>query len=241
MSEKEPSEREKRNTARSLVRKEIEEKRAEIRNLRLALKEGQKVGKDLEACEGYLLVLKRELVSIEEGGHTTFLDIKKQISPKFNVDSKKEDIKQRIDELTAKIEQVERLLTEANRSPEERTQAKTELNNLRESLQETRQEMQALNDFNHTRFIEMKEAQEQFLALQREKNEKEQKMRDLKIALKHAKDSGDTNEVDRVMSELNKTIADKPMDQSEEPVKKDQTSDGLRLKFSEDFEPPPMI
>ena len=188
-----------------------------------------------------MAVLKRELVSIDEGGHAAFLEIKKQISPKFNIDSKRQDIKSRIKQLSEKVEEKERLLTEANRSSEERDAAKKELNELRERLQDTRLEMQALNDFNHTRFMEMKEAQEEFLALQSEKNEREQRVRDLKIALKHAKNSGNQIEVDRVMKELNEMITEKQVDEPAEKTRSSPSNSGVRLKFSEDFEPPPML
>ena len=80
----------KRILAKAKVQEEMDGVKNQIKELRIQQSQGKKVNQDIEACLGYLKVLKREKHSISEGNHTTFLDAKKLISPKLNYGSRKE-------------------------------------------------------------------------------------------------------------------------------------------------------
>ena len=94
-SDKKPSSpAEKKRLARSEVRNALRDQRAKLRELRQGMRSGQDLSDDIDSCSGEIELLMKELQSIEEGGHTTFLDAKKLIAPKKDVSSKKKNIKE---------------------------------------------------------------------------------------------------------------------------------------------------
>jgi hypothetical protein len=155
--EEEPSDVKKRILAKNKVRTEIDEQRSKLRLLKQQLSEGKNVSRDIDGCEGYIQVLKKELISIQEGNHTTFLVAKKHISPKFNFDTKKSKILLKIRTLAKDIREKEAFLSGGGRTQEEIDKIRKQLEVLKTEHAGTQQELKALSQFNHTRFLEMKE------------------------------------------------------------------------------------
>ena len=155
--EEELSDVKKRILAKNKVRSEIDEQRNKLRLLKQQLAEGQNVSRDIDGCEGYIQVLKKELVSIQEGSHSTFLAAKKHISPKFNFDTKKSKILLKIRTLAKDIREREAFLSGGGRTREENDKTRKELELLKTDHADAQQELKALSQFNHTRFLEMKE------------------------------------------------------------------------------------
>ena len=66
--------------------------RMKISNLRSQLKKLQQDNPsnlgDIESCKGEIEVLRKELQSLEDGGHTTFIKAKGMLEPKKNLSSK---------------------------------------------------------------------------------------------------------------------------------------------------------
>jgi len=159
--EEELSEVQKRILAKNKVRQEIADHKTKLRLLKKKYKEGHNVSQDIDGAEGYVEVLKKELVSIQEGSHSTFLAAKKIISPKFNVDTKKGKILSNIRTLAKDIRECEAFLSGGDRTREENEDVRKKLEVLRADHAEAQQELKALSQFNHTRFLEMKEAQQE--------------------------------------------------------------------------------
>ena len=159
--EEELSEVQKRILAKNKVRQEIADHKTKLRLLKKKYKEGHNVSQDIDGAEGYVEVLKKELVSIQEGSHSTFLAAKKTISPKFNVDTKKGKILSNIRTLAKGIRESEAFLIGGGRTREENEDVRKKLDVLRADHAEAQQELKALSQFNHTRFLEMKEAQQE--------------------------------------------------------------------------------
>ena len=159
--EEELSEVQKRILAKNKVRQEIADHKTKLRLLKKKYKEGHNVSQDIDGAEGYVEVLKKELVSIQEGSHSTFLAAKKTISPKFNVDTKKGKILSNIRTLAKGIRESEAFLSGGGRTREENEDVRKKLDVLRADHAEAQQELKALSQFNHTRFLEMKEAQQE--------------------------------------------------------------------------------
>ena len=159
--EEELSEVQKRILAKNKVRQEIADHKTKLRLLKKKYKEGHNVSQDIDGAEGYVEVLKKELVSIQEGSHSTFLAAKKTISPKFNVDTKKGKILSNIRTLAKDIRECEAFLSGGGRTREENEDVRKKLEVLRADHAEAQQELKALSQFNHTRFLEMKEAQQE--------------------------------------------------------------------------------
>ena len=159
--EEELSEVQKRILAKNKVRQEIADHKTKLRLLKKKYKEGLNVSQDIDGAEGYIEVLKKELISIQEGSHSTFLAAKKTISPKFNVDTKKGKILSKIRTLAKDIRESEAFLSGGGRTREENEDVRKKLEVLKADHAEAQQELKALSQFNHTRFLEMKEAQQE--------------------------------------------------------------------------------
>ena len=155
-----PSEVKKRNLARKKVQDEMDELRKQIRELRKKEENGHKVDQDLEACLGYMKVLKKELDTIKEGSHATFLTAKKYISPKFNYGTKKEELLCSIKYIAKKIKDAEKNLAGGGYTSEERQSIHHELEDHKTKHLEALLELKAIEQFNHTRFLEQKAVQE---------------------------------------------------------------------------------
>ena len=151
----------KRILAKNKVLQEIADHKTKLRLLKKKYKEGHNVSQDIDGAEGYVEVLKKELISIQEGSHSTFLAAKKIISPKFNVDTKKGKILSNIRTLAKDIRECEAFLSGGDRTREENEDVRKKLEVLRADHAEAQQELKALSQFNHTRFLEMKEAQQE--------------------------------------------------------------------------------
>ena len=154
-----PSEVKKRNLARKKVQDEMDELRKQVRELRKKEECGHKVEQDLEACLGYMKVLKKELHSIKESSHTTFLSAKKFISPKFNYGTKKEEILATIKSLAKEIREANQKLTGVGYSAEERQSIQEHLMDHKTKHQEALLELKSIEQYNHTRFLEQKAVQ----------------------------------------------------------------------------------
>ena len=67
------------------------------------MSQGRDVIDDIDACKGEIELLFKELQSIEEGGHTTFLHAKELIAPKKNISSKKNSFVERLERHTPRL------------------------------------------------------------------------------------------------------------------------------------------
>ena len=155
-----PSEVKKRNLARKKVQDEMDELRKQIRELRVKEASGENLSQDIEACVGYLKVLKKELHAIKERSHTTFLSAKKLISPKFNYGSKKEELLVQIKSLAKEIREAEKKFTGGGYSTEERQDIFNLLEESKSKHHDAMLELKAIEQYNHTRFLEQKAVQE---------------------------------------------------------------------------------
>ena len=99
----------KNKSSRATVRKALREERAAFKQLEIRAANGESLSEDIEACEGQIELLFRELKAIEEGGHTTFVEAKENISPKKNVSEKTNLLRQKIDDAKSKIKVIKEI------------------------------------------------------------------------------------------------------------------------------------
>jgi hypothetical protein len=108
---------------------------------------------DIEACRGEINVLQKELDSIDDGGHTTFMNAKNMLEPKKGITSKNRRIKWRKAQIGKRIKKLEARQEEADVTDEERAENVVKLAKFRDELASLDEEKSALKDFNHTRFM----------------------------------------------------------------------------------------
>ena len=148
----------KNKSSRATVRKALREERAALKQLKIRAANGESLSEDIEACKGQIELLFRELKAIEEGGHTTFLEAKENISPKKNVSEKKNLLRQKIDDAKSKIKEIENSLDVPNLSTEDRDARLLKSSKARNELEELQQEYNALLQYNHTNFVNARNA-----------------------------------------------------------------------------------
>jgi predicted nucleic acid-binding Zn-ribbon protein len=108
---------------------------------------------DIEACRGEINILQKELDSIDDGGHTTFMQAKNMLEPKKGISGKNRRIKWRKAQIEELIKELEARQEGSDVTDEERTETAAKLAQFREELASLVDEKAALKDFNHTRFM----------------------------------------------------------------------------------------
>ena len=162
---------EKKRLARSEVRNALRDQRAKLRELRQGMRSGQDLSDDIDSCSGEIELLMKELQSIEEGGHKTFLDAKKLIAPKKDVSSKKKNIKEQSTAIQKKVSELEQRLYLPNLGQTERDQILLEIAEKNKQKLDLDEELVALKQYNHTRFVAAREENRKSIELE-EKLEK---------------------------------------------------------------------
>ena len=225
------SPKQKDRESRSSVRKELREQRQLLRDLRRRLKGGENLSGDIEACQGQIELLYKELQSIEDGGHTTFLEAKEVIAPKMNYAEKKEDLKDKIKLVKKEIHELEESLYQPNLPDVTRDETIVELSKLKKEQEDLSEELNALLQFNHTRFVEAREeTREQMQRAEKEQNLEEEIDR-LKQELNEANQSADLSRANELLSKISDLENEiKNLDRPEE--------DAFLEKFDDDPEDP---
>ena len=132
--------------------------RMKISNLRSQLKKLQQDNPsnlgDIESCKGEIEVLRKELQSLEDGGHTTFIKAKGMLEPKKNLSSKSKKLEWKIKLLKTRIKNAEKKLTKQGLSSEIIEKQEKLISDLNKQIFSLSEEQKALKNFNHTRFLE---------------------------------------------------------------------------------------
>lgn len=213
------SPKQKDRESRASVRQELREQRQLLRDLRKRLKSGENISGDIEACQGQIDLLYKELQAIEEGGHTTFLEAKEVIAPKMNYAEKKEHLKDKIKEVKKEIVTLEDFLYQPNIPDITRDETIVELSRLKKEQEDLTEEMNALLQFNHTRFVEAREETKQQMERAQKEEDLESELEALKQELNLANQNSDlpkANELICQISELELEI--KNLDRPKEDV-----------------------
>ena len=178
-----PSPSEKKRLARAEVRNALRDQRAKLRELRQEMRAGQDLSDDIDSCSGEIELLMKELQSIEEGGHTTFLDAKNLIAPKKDISSKKKNIKDQLNEVQKNISELEQRLYFPNLSQEERDRIIQEIAKNNKHKQDLEEELVALKQYNHTRFVAAREENRKLIELEEKLDGIESELSELEVKM----------------------------------------------------------
>ena len=180
---KPPSPSEKKRLARAEVRNALRDQRAKLRELRQEMRAGQDLSDDIDSCSGEIELLMKELQSIEEGGHTTFLDAKNLIAPKKDISSKKKNIKDQLNEVQRNISELEQRLYFPNLGQEERDRIIQEIAKNNKHKQDLEEELVALKQYNHTRFVAAREENRKLIELEEKLDGIESELSELEVKM----------------------------------------------------------
>ena len=157
---------------------------------------------DLEVCLGEINVHQKELDSINEGGHTTFLKAKNLLEPKKGIPGKNRRIKWREAQIGERIKKLEARQEEADVTDEERAENVVKLANFGKELASLDEEKSALNDFNHTRFMAAHKDDAQGDKQNNEIEQVNKKIHDLETKLERASKESKNSLVEELQQEL---------------------------------------
>jgi len=180
---KTPSPSEKKRLARAEVRNALRDQRAKLRELRQEMRAGQDLSDDIDSCSGEIELLMKELQSIEEGGHTTFLDAKNLIAPKKDISSKKKNIKDQLNEVQKNISELEQRLYFPSLGQEERDRIIQEIAKNNKHKQDLEEELVALKQYNHTRFVAAREENRKLIELEEKLDGIESELSELEVKM----------------------------------------------------------
>ena len=174
---------EKKRLARAEVRNALRDQRAKLRELRQEMRAGQDLSDDIDSCSGEIELLMKELQSIEEGGHTTFLDAKNLIAPKKDISSKKKNIKDQLNEVQKNISELEQRLYFPSLGQEERDRIIQEIAKNNKHKQDLEEELVALKQYNHTRFVAAREENRKLIELEEKLDGIESELSELEVKM----------------------------------------------------------
>jgi len=180
---KPPSPSEKKRLARAEVRNALRDQRAKLRELRQEMRAGQDLSDDIDSCSGEIELLMKELQSIEEGGHTTFLDAKNLIAPKKDISSKKKNIKDQLNEVQKNISELAQRLYFPSLGQEERDRIIQEIAKNNKHKQDLEEELVALKQYNHTRFVAAREENRKLIELEEKLDGIESELSELEVKM----------------------------------------------------------
>ena len=116
---------------------------------------------DIDAIEGEIDVIRKELKSIEDGGHTVFISAKKMLEPKKELSQKEKKIVWKRKHLEIRLKSLKRDLCVGGKSSDEVSAINAKILKFSAELKTLNQELNAVKDFNHTRFLGLQDVQGQ--------------------------------------------------------------------------------
>jgi len=194
---------EKTKEARAAVREALHEQRVKRRELRKGMKEGRDLSADMDTCQGEIELLQKELQAIDEGGHVTFLEAKNLIAPKKEISAKKTKLREETDRLKKEITHSEARLSMPNLTDEERSRMLGSISEKNDALKDLEEEMEALRNFDHTRFVEAREERKRSMELEQALEKIELRMEELNAEMFEALEQVDESLIEKLMLELN--------------------------------------
>ncbi len=147
---------EKDRAFRSKIRMKMSNLRTKLKELEGDIRTGDAQQSDVDACKGEIEVLRKELQSLEEGGHTTFIKAKTMLEPKKNLSSKGKKLDWKTKLLKTRLRSAEKKFNQDDdSSPKLKKKQKEIVEDLKAQIQSLIGEREAIKNFNHTRFIQL--------------------------------------------------------------------------------------
>ena len=188
--------------ARAKVRMKLVRKKNELRDLEEDYKTGKAEKSDLDACKGEIEILKKEIESIEQSGHTVFLNAKEMLAPKKDLAEKKKKISNRKLILERKLKIAQKQIDNPDTSEDQKTILKRQLDNINADLNSLLEEDQSLGSYNHTRFLESRKMNEKFEGQEEKKKTLEKKILTTEEEIKEAESRNDNGHVKTLREQL---------------------------------------
>ena len=174
---------------RSKIRMKMSNLRTRLKDLQQGVITGESQQSDVDACKGEIEVLRKELQSLQDGGHTTFIKAKTMLEPKKNLSSKGKKLEWKTNLLKTRLKSAEKKLQEEGSSSKLKDKQQKIVDDLKEQIQMLGVERTAIDNFNHTRFVQLKNQQSEGDKQTRELQEVENKIKEIEEKISKCKES----------------------------------------------------
>ena len=175
---------------RSKIRMKMSSLRTKLKELEEGVRLGEVQQSDVDSCKGEMEVLRKELQSLEEGGHTTFIKAKSMLEPKKNLSSKGKKLDWKSKLLNTRLKGAEKkLMQEGDSSPSLKKKQQEIVEDLKAQIQSLVGEREAIQNFNHTRFVQLKDQASEGEKQSKELSEVEGKIKDLQVKISKCSES----------------------------------------------------
>ena len=147
---------EKDRIVRSKIRMKMSNLRSKLKGFEDGIEKGASQQSDVDACKGEIEVLRKELQSLADGGHTTFVKAKSMLEPKKNLSSKEKKIDWKTKLLKTRLKSAEKKLLQEDMPDKLLEKQEKIIEDLKVQIETLSGERKAIKNFNHTRFIQLK-------------------------------------------------------------------------------------
>ena len=131
------------------------------------------------------------------------LEAKDLIAPKKDVSAKKSKLREEVDGLKKEMAHLEARLSLPNLDDDERSKMRTSISSKNDLLKDLENELDALKNFNHTRFVEAREETKRSSDFEEALGKLELRIDDLNAEMLEALEKADESLIEKLMLELN--------------------------------------
>ncbi|MEC8355213.1 MAG: hypothetical protein VXZ37_01215 [Verrucomicrobiota bacterium] len=142
------------NAKQRVLRSKIRTQLAELVQKQKKLKLQGASMLELEEVSGEMEVLRKELQSVEDSGHTVFMSAKQMLAPKKELYQKQNKISWKKKHIEIRLNSLNKDLKGLDQSSEECALINDKIAMFQKELSNLNQEQKAVNDLNHTRFLD---------------------------------------------------------------------------------------
>ncbi len=158
------------------LRSKLRLKLAQLIDQRKKLQSERAAQSDIESNEGEIDVIRKELKSIEDSGHTVFISAKKMLEPKKELSQKEKKISWKRKHLEIRLKSLRKDVDSEEKNSDQKAALNLKIQKIHEELKGLTLELNAVKDFNHTRFLGSQQ-------IQGKGNEQEQNLKEIEVKM----------------------------------------------------------
>ena len=185
------------------LRSKIRMQLAELIQKQKMLKLNGATKSEMEEAEGEIDVLRKELQSIEDSGHTVFISAKQMLEPKKQLSQKEKKISWKKKHIEIRLSSLSKDLSDEKCSPEQKTKIENKISKFQKELSDLEQEMRSVKELNHTRFLDSQNLKGENATQQNKFEEVNGKIQETKNKISKAQADRNSTKVNLLKEQLN--------------------------------------
>ena len=185
------------------LRSKIRMQLAELIQKQKMLKLNGATKSEMEEAEGEIDVLRKELQSIEDSGHTVFISAKQMLEPKKQLSQKEMKISWKKKHIEIRLSSLSKDLLDEKCSPEQKGKIENKISKFQKELSDLEQEMRSVKELNHTRFLDSQNLKGENATQQNKFEEVNGKIQETKNKISKAQADRNSTKVNLLKEQLN--------------------------------------